>query len=147
MPNPVVHEWFKTNIAAKVAPLLFQQTQGVLTTQKNLPDKWCTLEYDAGSRQRLTVGRRCIWRESGTATVLFLGKSGMGPEALLTAGQAFADAMEGEISVDLVEGSGTGTLHIENVSPPNGEPYEDGNWLVLSVSCIYTYDSVRGAAD
>lgn len=150
MPNPVVHEWFKTTIAAKAAPVQFIETQGMLTQQKGLPGTWVTLEYDNGSRQRLTTGLRALWREYGTATAVFLCKSGSGPAAVLAAAQAFADSIESDLAislgVDLVEASGAaGKLRIDNISPPNGEPYEDGNWLVCSVSCVYTYDSVRGA--
>jgi hypothetical protein len=145
MPNPVVREWFVDQVPKKTE-VEFQETQGVLTNQKNLPEMWCTLEWDNGSRQRLTIGRRALWRENGACTVLFLAKSGKGPEALLEVAQAFADEMDPELGTELAEKSGIeGTLRIENVTPPNGEPYEDGNWLVASVTCIYTYDSVRGA--
>jgi hypothetical protein len=145
MANPVIYNWFKEQIPAKTE-VPFQETQGMLVTQTGLPEMWCTMEFDAGGRQRLTVGGRYISREYGTCTAVFLCKAGRGPDAVQRVAQLFADAMDGEHGASLVEASGVeGTLRIDNVSPPNGEPYEDGNWLVCSVSCVYTYDSVRGA--
>ena len=146
--NPVVYKWFVATVPA-LTPVEFQETQGILLAQKGLPDLWSTIEWDNGSRQRLTVGLRAIWREYGTATAIFLGKSGRGPTAVLEAAQAFADAMEVHDvvkGIKLVEpGDTTGKLRIENIGTPTPEPYEDDNWLVCSVSCVYTYDSVRGA--
>lgn len=146
--NPVVYGWFVQNIPA-LTPVEFQETQGKLLSQKSLPELWCTVEWENGSRQRLTVGKRAIWREYGTATAVFVGKAGYGPAAVLAAAQQFADAVDVHeviAGIELTEANDiTGTMRIENVGTPNPEPYEDGNWLVCSVSCVYTYDSVRGA--
>lgn len=150
MAHPVVNDWVKTNFPIFAGDVQFIPTEGMLTQQKGLPSMWFTIEYDNSSNQKLSVGKRHLAREYGTATAVFLVKSGSGPDAVLAAAQAFADAAQDHAvaaeGVDLVEASGrTGKLRLENISPPNGEPYEDGNWLVCSVSCVYTYDSVRGA--
>lgn len=145
MPHPTVHTHFKARVP-DVSGVPFQETQGILRTQKGLPEVWCTLEYDDASTQRLTLGQVALWREYGTATVVFLAKAGHGPDELLRIGQAFADAMRADYQNRLTEENGViGTLRIENVGSPNPEPFEDGNWLVCSVACVYTYDSVRGA--
>lgn len=145
MANPVIYKWFKETIPANT-PLEFQETQGILVQQKGLPELWVTMEFDTGSRQRLSTGRRALWREFGTCTAVFLAKAGKGPEAVQLAAQAFADAMGEVYQADLIEASGiTGTLRIENIGTASADPYEDGNWLVCSVPCVYTYDSVRGA--
>jgi hypothetical protein len=125
---------------------MFQETDGGLATQKGLPDLWATLEFDTPGNQRLSIGRRYIEREYGTASVLFLAKSGKGPEEVLIVAQQFANAAKELYQEEVYETlTGlTGTAHLENVSPPNAEPYEDGNWLVCSVACVYTYDCVRG---
>jgi len=145
MPHPSVHTHFKVVVPDR-SGVPYQDTQGALRTQKGLPEVWCTLEYDNASVQRLTVGMPALYREYGTATAVFLAKAGHGPDELLRLGQAFADLMLANYQTTITEENGiVGTLRIENVSSPNPEPFEDGNWLVCSVACTYTYDSVRGA--
>ena len=146
MASPHIRDWFKAKIAELSPGMFYQDTDGGLATQKGLPDTWATLEFDPGGTQRLTVGKRYIEREFGTASVLFLTKSGQGPDAVLIIAQQFANAAKDMYQEEVYEAlTGiTGTARLENVSPPNSEPYEDGNWLVCSVACVYSYDSVRG---
>jgi hypothetical protein len=40
-----------------------------------------------------------------------------------------------------------GMMRLDSVGVPNTEDFEDGNWLMCTVACVYTYDSVRGAAE
>jgi hypothetical protein len=123
----------------------FQETDGILVNQKGLPEIWSTLEFDTGSNQKLSIGRSYLEREYGTCTVLFLIKAGRGPQVALEIGQAFADKAKALYQEDIKEASGVkATARLENVGPPNGEPYEDGNWLVCSVACVYSYDAIRG---
>lgn len=146
MASPHVRNWFK-DIIERLAGVPFQETDGVLRDKKAMPELWATLEFDLGSTQRLSVGSTYLEREYGTGTILFLMKSGKGPEALLTVGQSFKNSAQALYQEDITEADTniTGTIRLENVGPPNGEPYEDGNWLMCSVACVYTYDSVRGA--
>jgi hypothetical protein len=146
--SPQVRAWFieKIGVYASTAP--FQETDGGLRTQKGLPEMWTTLESDPGSTQRLTIGVPWLEREYGTATVIFLVKSGKGPSPVLWVAKAFKDALQALYQEEIQETDTriVGTVRVENVSPPNGEPYEEGNWLVCSVACVYSYDSWRGVA-
>ena len=146
MSSLVVKQWSERLVKAMVPSAPYQPTIGVLLEQKNLPEIWSTLEHADASNQRLTVGTSALWREFGNFTVILAGKAGFGPEPLEKLGQAFSDhAMPWQERLrDPISGR-WGTLRIDNVSPPNSEPYEDGNWLMCSVVCVYTYDSVRGA--
>ena len=146
MPHPKVDEWFKQK-AVEYTDVPYQDTQSAYHNRKDLPEVWCTLEYDPGSTQRLSVGVPALYREYGTATIVFLGKSGKGIAALLRLAQSAADALRDAVNERIEEDGGiVGTLRLENVGPPSPEPYEDGAWVVCSVACVYTYDSVRGAA-
>jgi hypothetical protein len=143
--SPTVRTWFKDTIKSLAPDAPFQETDGVLLVQKGLPDLWSTMEFDLGANQRLSVGRIYIEREYGTCTVLFLLKAGGGPDAALLVAQAFAEAAKALYQDEVKEPSGrTATIRLENVGPPNCEPYEDGNWLVVSVACVYSYDAIRG---
>jgi len=146
--NPVVYDWFRGRMAAGITDVPFYETQGIMLQQKELPEMWATMEVSNPGMLRLCVGEPALWREFGSLTVVFLGKSGRGVRDLLVQAQAFADTMrENYYQIDLVEDSGTtGTLRVETIGSPEPDPYEDGNWMLCSVTCSYTYDSVRGAA-
>lgn len=147
MASPHVRNWFK-DVIERLAGAPFQETDGALRDKKNMPELWATVEFDIGSTQRLSVGRTYLEREYGTGTVIFLIKSGKGPDAVLKVAQSFKNSAQAVIQEDITEEDTniTGTIRFENVGPPNSEPYEEGNWLVCSVACVYTYDSIRGAA-
>lgn len=146
--HPAVYDWFKANMqlfAGEDVP--FHETQGQLVVQKNLPDLWMTMESDTSAISRLTIGGAAIFRESGTISCVFLGKSGRGIRDGLVAAQRLADEVrDNHYQTELTEDSGRkGTLRLSDVSSPDPAPYEDGNWLLCTVVCAYTYDSVRGA--
>jgi hypothetical protein len=146
MASPHVRQWFMDKITQLAPAAPFQETDGILVNQKNLPEMWATLEFDVGSNQRLSVGKQYLEREYGTASVLFLMKAGRGPFEVMRIAQQFADRCK-EIYQEEVYEELTGikgTARFENVGPPNSEPYEDGNWLVCSLAIVYSYDSVRG---
>jgi hypothetical protein len=146
MASHHIRNWFKEKIE-QLAGVPYQETDGVLRSQKGLPELWATVEYDLGSTQRLSIGRPYLEREYGTGTVLFLLKAGKGPEDALRVAKSFRDAAMLLYQEDITEDDTgiTGTVRFENIGPANSEPYEDGNWLVCSVACVYTYESVRGA--
>ena len=148
MSSNLIRNFARALVQYVVPEAPFQKTISTIEQQKNLPDLWCTLEFtDAGS-QRLTVGVSALWREFGSFSLVLLGKSGYGEEELTKLGEKFeryARDLQQRVT-DPATGI-TGKLRIENVSPPNAEPYEDGNWASCSVVCTYTYDSVRGAAE
>lgn len=145
MPSPTVRRWF-VDLAGRFAPEApFQETDGVLVVQKGLPEVWSTVEFDMGSNQKLTIGKEYIEREYGTCSVIFFIKSGRGPMVALEIAQSFADKAKELYQEDVKETSGVkATVRLENVGPPNSEPFEDGNWLVCSVACVYSYDAIRG---
>lgn len=145
MASPVVRVFFTEQIQ-RLANVPFQETDGTLVVQKDLPELWATVEFDVGSTQRLSVGRTFLEKEYGTGTVIFLIKAGRGPLEVSKIAQAFRLALLAMYQQDVTEDETgiTGTVRIENIGPPNGEPYEDGNWLVCSVACVYTYECVRG---
>jgi hypothetical protein len=145
MASPAIRQWFIDLVTRLVPEAPFQETDGVLTNQKALPEVWSTFEFDMGANQRLSIGREYIEREYGTCTVLFLIKAGRGPMIALNIAQSFADKAKALYQEDIKEASGVkATARLDNVGPPNSEPYEDGNWLVCSVACVYTYDAIRG---
>lgn len=148
--HPVVYDWFKANMQSFSPGIPFYETQsvGMPNAGRALPDMWLTMETDTSGMQRLSVGVPAIFRESGTVSCVFLGKSGRGIRDCLVAAQKLADDVrDNHYQTDLIEESGhKGTLRIEDVSSPDPDPYEQGNWLLCSVLCTYTYDSIRGAA-
>ncbi len=146
MSSPAVRKWFEEQIKFIVAEAPFMDTIGTLTTKKSLPDLWSTLEFGIPGSQRLTVGSPAIYREYGTVGMLLMVRSGAGASEVTRYLQKMHDLMLEKRAVLTEEGAALqGTLRIDNVSPPTTEPYEDGNWLIGSVACVYTYDSVRGA--
>lgn len=149
--HPVVYEWFKTNLPTFLGEgVPFFETQGQMLQQTNLPPMWATLELDTSAATWLSIGRPALHRESGTATAVFVAKSGKGVQPSLDAAQRFVDTLQDDkanYQTELTEPSGRkGTLRIEGVGSPEPAPFEDGNWLLCSVVCVYSYDSVRGAA-
>lgn len=147
--NPVIFDWFRVAVEGVLAPLPFFETQGVMLQQDGLPDMWSTMEATNSSMDRLSVGVPALWREAGVVTVVFLVQSGRGPREALVAAQKFADTMREPTNYqhELVETNGIeGSLRLESIGSPEADPYEDGNWLSCAVACVYTYDSVRGAA-
>lgn len=145
--HPVVYDWFKANMELFAGPdVPFHETQGQIPDNKNLPPMWLTMESDISTVQRLTIGLGALYRESGTVSCVFLAKSGLGIRDSLMAAQRLADEVRDKhYQVELTESTGRkGTLRIENVSSPDPDPFEQGNWLLCSVICAYTYDSVRG---
>ena len=146
MANPAITRFARTLIATVVPEAPFQPTIGVLFQSKDLPEVWSTLEFSDAANQRLTIGTRAIWREFGSFSIVLLGKSGFGTDALLMLGQRVTDKLQ-DMQERLLEYNGiSGTLRLDSVGVPNTEDYEDGNWLITTVACVYTYDSVRGAA-
>lgn len=145
--HPTVYDWFKDHMQQMVGPdVPFHETQGQLLVQKNLPDMWMTMETDTTSMNRITIGSPAIYREAGSVSCVYLIKSGRGFADSLVAAQRLADDMrDNHYQTELTEVDGrAGTLRLENISSPDPAPYEDGNWLLCSVICAYTYDSVRG---
>jgi hypothetical protein len=108
---------------------------------------WSTLEIADAANQRLTIGSRAIWREFGSFSFVLVGKSGFGTDALLLLGQRVTDKLQ-DMQRRLQEQNGiNGMMRLDSVGVPNTEDFEDGNWLMCTVACVYTYDSVRGAAE
>lgn len=148
MSSSAIRNWSADLVRQVLPEAPFQKTISTLEQQKNLPEIWSTIEYtDAGS-QRLTIGKRAIWREFGSFSVIILCKSGYGEEQITLLGEKFFNFAT-DVQQNIVEATTgiTGRLRIENVSPPNADPYEDGNWASCSVVCVYAYDSVRGSVD
>lgn len=147
MSSPVVRNWCEQTAITLLPEAPFQKTIGMLWQERNLPEVWSTMEYANASVQRMTIGKRAIWNETGSFTFNVLGKSGFGENAMLEMLQRYCD-LAIDLRVELMEQSGQlGTLQIENVGTPNCEPYEAGNWLIATVVSVYTYVSVRGTVD
>lgn len=147
MSNLAVRAFARELVKNLIPEAPFQKTIAILATPKNLPDLWCTLEFPDAGLQRLTVGETAIWREYGSFSLVLLAKSGYGEDALVELGSKLTRYAR-DLQTRLTEASGiVGSLRIDNVSPPNPEPYEDGNWATCSVVCVYTYDSVRGRGE
>lgn len=145
MSAPVVREFAEKLIKQVMPEAPFQPTIGVLVTKKDLPELWSTLEFGTAVDQRLTIGRRYLNRETNNFDVILLGKAGFGPDPLIALLGKFRDVAT-DLSLRLTDTNGrSGTFRLDSVGPPNSEPFEDGNWLLASVVCVYTYDSVRGA--
>lgn len=148
--NPVVYDWFRARVEGGFEDAPFYATQGEMLEQKGLPNLWLTMETSNPSLDRLTVGNPALYRESGNVVFMFMIKSGLGPREALVAAQHFSDYMRNTFSpqaIELTEDNGiVGNLQIPIVGAPDPDPFENGNWLLSSVSCTYTYDSVRGAA-
>lgn len=146
--NPVVYDWFRAQVDSGFEGVPFYATHGEMLQQKGLPNLWMTMETSNPSLDRLCVGNPALYRESGTVDIMFLVKSGRGPREALVAAQHFSDYMRNTFKVvELVEDNGiVGNLQIPIVGAPDPDPFENGNWLLSSVSCTYTYDSVRGVA-
>ena len=145
MASPNVRRWFIDLIGRYMPEAPFQETDGIIVEQKGLPDAWSTFEFDIGSTQKLTVGRGHIEREYGTCTVLIMIKAGRGPMVGLEIAEQFRKKLINLYQEELREFGGIkASARLENIGPPNSEPYEDGNWLVCSVACVYSYDAIRG---
>lgn len=146
MANPAVARFAKLLITQVVPEAPFQPTIAVLYQQKNLPEVWSTLEFSDAANQRLTIGHRAIWREFGSFSIVLVGKAGFGTEALLTLGQRVTDVLQDKQERLVEYNDISGMMRLDSVGVPNTEDYEDGNWLITTIACVYTYDSVRGAA-
>lgn len=146
MTSTVVKAYAEGIVRTVLPNAPFQDTIGVLWTQKDLPEVWSTIEYSDSGNQRLTIGRPALWREFGSFTVTIVGKSGFGVDALQRMGESVSDLLQDQTE-RLIEANGiSGMFRFDSVGLPNPEQYEDGNWIICSVVCVYTYDSVRGAA-
>lgn len=143
MPALQVYDAVEKMVGVMAPDVPFQQSVSTGINKKNLPDVWATVEFAESSNQRLSIGNPALWREYGQFVVLFLGRSGYGERGLLAVAQAF-ERLALDYKCELTDESNVkGNFRIENASPPNTEPFENGNWLACSVSCVYTYDRVR----
>jgi len=146
--NPVVYDWFRARVDPGFEGAPFYATQGEMLEQKGLPNIWYTMETTNPTMDRLTIGDPALYREAGVVVIVFMVKAGRGPREALVAAQHFSDYMRNTFKkVELTEDNGiTGTLQFPLIGAPDPDPFENGNWLLCSVSCTYTYDSVRGVA-
>lgn len=144
MSSPVVREWFRTFLQAEVPSVPYIETTNVAPNPKNLPDTWMTLEFTSPSEQRLTIGANPVFREYGVVNVIVLGLSGRGDSAVLAAAELYRGVLQ-TLALQLPVGSGFGELRIDSAEPPSTDATESGNWFLASVSCSYTFDTVRAA--
>ena len=145
MTSSVVKAYAEQIVRTVVPNAPFQDTIGVLWKVKDLPEVWSTIEYSDAINQRLTVGPKAIWREQGSFTVVLVGKSGFGVDALQRMGESVTDLLQDK-QQRLIEDRGiSGMFRFDSVGLPNPDQFEDGNWILCEIVCVYTYDSVRGA--
>jgi len=148
MASPHIENWFKEKLAELLPEAPFMDTIGTLNSPKGLPPIWSTLEIPPGGTQRLSIGSPYLDRQYGSAMFVVLVKSGAGNGVLGEYLQRLYDLLPGVSDAQILEPS-TGIIGhfiLSNIGPPTTEPFEDGNWLAGSISCVYTYDSVRGPA-
>lgn len=144
MSSTIIRDWAQMLVQQVVPEAPFQKTIVSLEQTKNLPEIWSTLEFGDANTQRLTLGKPALWREYGSFNAVLLGRSGFGVDPLLNIGRKLYNFAT-DLRVKLVEPDTgiVGTLRIDNVSPPNADPFEDGNWASVTVICTYSYDSNR----
>lgn len=143
MSSRAVRQWFRAQIVARAPTLPYHDTVNKTPAQANLPDLWSTIEFSNAAEQRLTLGASAIFREYGQVTLIVLGLSGRGDDAVVQAAEALRAAFDG-VSVQVAVGAEFGTLRIDAPDPPNTDATESGNWFLASVSCPYTFDVTRG---
>lgn len=143
MSSRAVRQWFRSFVPAAVPSVPYYDTVNRMPDPTALPDVWVTLEFANASEQRLTLGKRSVFREFGIVNVVVLGLSGKGDDAPMLAAELFRTALQ-EIAVQLSVGAEVGTLRIDAPEPPNTDATESGNWFLASVSCSYQFDVVRG---
>lgn len=146
MSSLVIRNFFRELVEQIIPEAPFQPTVAVLHDKKNLPQIWSTVEYGTATNSRLTVGRRYINQELNNVDIVCVGESGKGPDGILEILGKVTKYLENfeEQRIYAPDGS-TGTLRLDNVGPPNTDPYEDGNWLLGSVVCVYTFTDIRGS--
>lgn len=144
MSSRAVRVWFRAQIVARAPTLPYHDTVNKTPNQRDLPALWSTIEFSNAAEQRLTLGGRAIFREIGQVTLIVLGESGRGDDAVVQQAEALRTAFSGVV-VPLTAGVETGILRIDAPDPPNTDSTESGNWFLASVSCPYTFDVTRGA--
>jgi hypothetical protein len=142
MSSRAVRVWFRSFVPAAVPSVPYVETTNQAPNPKNLPDLWFTMEFAPPSEQRLTLGSQPIFREFGNVSVVVLGLSGRGDDAVVQAAELFREALMG-IALEIPVGATVGYLYIDAPEPPSTEATESGNWFLASVSCSYTLDVVR----
>lgn len=143
MSSRAVRQWFRAAVLAKVPTVPYYETVNRMPDPTALPDVWVTLEFANASEQRLTLGKRAIFREFGIVNIVVLGLSGKGDEAPMLVAEMFRTVFENIVAQVPVSGE-MGELRIDAPEPPNTDATESGNWFLASVSCSYQFDVVRG---
>jgi hypothetical protein len=139
--SPTVRKWFRDELGVRLPEYSYFDTINSTPDRKELPPLWLTLEFSGASDQRISLGSPSCWREYGEVQIVVLGKSGKSDEDVLIAAEAvrmaFFDVAE---SVPLTVGTG----HLKfSADVPNTDTTENGNWFFASVSCAYTFDTVK----
>lgn len=146
MSSLVVRNFFRELIEQILPEAPFQPTVAVLHEKKNLPLLWSTAEFGTATNNRLTVGRPYLNQEVNNVDIVCVIESGKGPDAVIEVLGKVTKYFENFEEKRIYGSDGhTGTLRLDNVGPPNTDPYEDGNWLLGSVVCVYTFTDIRGS--
>lgn len=147
MSSIAVRTWFRNAVVARAPTIPYFDTINRMPDPRTLADLaiWDTIEFSDATEQRLTLGGRAIFKEYGQVSIIVLGLSGRGDDAVLTAAELLRSAFM-DVRVQLVVGAETGTLRIDAPDPPNTDSTESGNWFLASVSCPYTLEVTRGIA-
>lgn len=145
MSSKVVRTWFREQIPLRVPSIPFFETINKEPPTQNLPSLWFTVEFTNPQEQRISLGERACWRETGQVGFVVLGRSGKGDDAVLDAAELIREAFRNSRPVLTVAPGEPGYLVIDGVEPPDTDVSESGNWFLASLSCPYTFDFVRGA--
>lgn len=145
MSSSAIRNWFRTQVIARVPSVPFIETVNVVPPNKNLPNLWSTLEFSSSTETRVSIGSRACFRETGEVVIIVLGLSGRGDTAVISAAELFRSAFF-NVRESLALGGGEfGSLVLDAAEPPNTDSTENGNWFLASISCAYTFDTVRGS--
>jgi|SRR6185369_710543 len=147
MSSKAVRDWFRAELQARVDDVPYYDTVNTIEKQKGLPELWLTIEFHDATENRTSLGTRACFREFGNVVIIAVGKSGVGDGPVVDLAERVRNAFFGiHVSVPYGTGSDVGFLMLDAADPPNTESTENGNWFLGSVSCSYTFDTVRGTA-
>lgn len=146
MASPHIKAWFQGKLQALLPEAPFIDTIGTSPVEKTMPAIWSTLEFPPGGSERLSIGMPYLDRQFGSCVMVVLARSGAGAGMLDVYLQKLYDLLSEAPYDQILEPSTgiVGRIMISNIGPPITEPFEDGNWLAGSITCVYTYDTVRG---
>jgi len=139
MSSKAIRDWFRSELVTRVPTVPYFDTVNTIPENKNLPDLWCTLEFNGATEQRISLGSRACFREFGEVQIIFVGRSGRKDDAVIDAAEQVRQQFFG-INAHFSDGD----LTLDAAGPPNTDATENGNWFLGSVSCAYVFDTIRG---